>query len=98
MITNATQLLINVKGKDKTHPRTSNEDSEGQQSYSSTLSLTSALDGGGWSTPSPGRYTRGPLNSRLGGPQGRSGRVRKISPPYGFDPRTVQPVASLHTD
>ena len=28
------------------------------------------------------------------GPQGRSGQVRKISPPPGFDPRTVQPVAS----
>ena len=34
-----------------------------------------------------------PLYRRLGGPQGRSGRVRKISPPPGFDPRTVQPVA-----
>jgi hypothetical protein len=33
-----------------------------------------------------------------GGPQGRSGRVRKISPPPGFDTRTVQPVASLYTD
>ena len=32
------------------------------------------------------------------GPQGRSGRVRKISPPPGFDPRTVQPVASRYTD
>jgi len=31
---------------------------------------------------------------RLGGPQGRSGQVRKISPPPGFDPRTVQPVGS----
>jgi hypothetical protein len=30
----------------------------------------------------------------LGGPQGRSGRVRKMSPPLGFDPRTAQPVAS----
>jgi hypothetical protein len=30
----------------------------------------------------------------LGGSQGRSGRVRKISPLPGFDPRTVQPVAS----
>jgi hypothetical protein len=29
---------------------------------------------------------------------GRSGRVRKISPPPGFDPRTVQPVASRYTD
>ena len=25
--------------------------------YISTLSLTSALDGGGWSTPRPGRFT-----------------------------------------
>ena len=31
-------------------------------------------------------------------PQGRSGRVRKISPPPGFDPRTVQPVVSRYTD
>ena len=30
--------------------------------------------------------------------QGPSGRVRKISPPPGFDPRTVQPVASRYTD
>ena len=29
------------------------------QRYSSTLSLTSALDGGGWSTPHPGRFTPG---------------------------------------
>jgi len=34
----------------------------------------------------------------MGGSQGRSGRVRKISPPPGFDPRTVQPVASGNTD
>ena len=27
--------------------------------YSSTLPSTSALDGGGWSTPSPGRFTPG---------------------------------------
>jgi hypothetical protein len=32
------------------------------------------------------------------GSQGRSGRLRKISPPPGFDPRTVQPVASRYTD
>ena len=30
---------------------------KGERSYSSTLSLTSALDGGGWSTPRPGRFT-----------------------------------------
>ena len=45
----------------------------------------------------PGK-TRYPLYRRLGGPQGRSGRVRKVSPPPGFDLRTVQPVASRYTD
>jgi hypothetical protein len=40
--------------------------------------------------------TRYPLCWRLGGPQGRSGRVRKISSPPEFDPRTVQPVASRY--
>jgi hypothetical protein len=38
------------------------------------------------------------LYRKLGGHQGRSGRVRKILPPLGFDPRTVQPVASRYTD
>ena len=41
----------------------------------------------------PGK-TQYPLHRRLGGPQGLSEQVRKISPPPGFDPRTVQPVAS----
>ena len=39
-----------------------------------------------------------PLCRKLGGPQSLSGRVRKISLPPGFDPRTVQPVASRDTD
>jgi hypothetical protein len=39
-----------------------------------------------------------PFYRRLGGPQGQSGRVRKISPPPGLDPLTVQPVASRYTD
>jgi hypothetical protein len=34
----------------------------------------------------------------LSRPQGRSGRVWKISPQPGSDPRTVQPIASCHTD
>jgi hypothetical protein len=46
---------------------------------------------------SPGK-TRYPLHRKLGGPQGRSGQVRKISPLPGFDPRTVQPVDSRYTD
>jgi hypothetical protein len=88
----------------KVQPRTSNEGSEGEQKYSSTLSLTSALDGGVGSqrhTPAalpPGKETLYPLYRRLSGPQGRYGRVRKISPPPGFDPRTLQPVASRYTD
>jgi len=46
-------------------------------------------------TPGKSRY---PLYRRLVGTQGRSGQVRKISPPPGFDLRTVQPVASRYTD
>jgi hypothetical protein len=42
--------------------------------------------------------TRYPLYGRMSGAQGRSGRVRKISPLPEFDPRTVQPVASHYTD
>jgi hypothetical protein len=49
-------------------------------------------------TALPPGNTRYPLYRRLGGPQGRSGRVRKISPPPGFDPRTFQPVVSRYTD
>ena len=45
----------------------------------------------------PGK-TRYPLYRRLGGPQSRSGRVREILPPLGFDPPAVQPVASRYTD
>jgi hypothetical protein len=44
----------------------------------------------------PGK-TQYSLCRRLGGPQGRSGRVRKISPPTGFDPPTVQPIAILYS-
>ena len=65
--------------------------------------MTTALEGGEGSVSRPGRSlppgkTRYPLYRRLGGPQGLSGQVRKISPPPGFDPRTVQPVASRYTD
>ena len=63
-----------------------------------------------WSTPrpiyfTPRKETRCPLYRRLGGHQGRSGRVGKIWPPQGFNPRpplgfdsrSVQPVASRCT-
>ena len=56
--------------------------------YNSTPSLTSALYGVGGqrhapATLPPGK-TRYSLYRRLGGPQDRSGRVRKISPPTGI--------------
>jgi hypothetical protein len=58
--------------------------------------------GGGRSRPGPGRFTprteiRYPFFRRLGGTQGRSGWVRKISPTPDFDPRTVQPLAGRYT-
>jgi len=46
---------------------------------------------------SPGT-TRYLLYRGLVEPQGSSGQVQKISPPPGFDPRTVQLVASRYTD
>jgi len=65
--------------------------------------MTTALERGEGSASRASRSlplgkTRYPLYRRLGGPQGRSGQVRKISPPPGFDPRTVQPLASRYTD
>ena len=65
--------------------------------------MTMALKGSEGSASRPGRSlppgkTRYPLYGRLGGPQGRSGQVQRISPPPGFYPRTVQPVASHYTD
>ena len=85
------------------HPFIGHEGPQGEQRYSSTLFLTSALEGGEGSASRPGRTlhpgkTRSPFYRRLGGSQGRSGEVRKISPPPEFDPRTVQPVGSRYTD
>ena len=38
------------------------------------------------------------LCRRLGGLQGWCGQMRKILPPPGFDPQTIQPVVSRHTN
>jgi hypothetical protein len=51
--------------------------------------MTTALEGSEGSASRPGRTLppgkiRYPLYRRLGGPQGRSGQVRKISPPTGI--------------
>ena len=46
----------------------------------------------------PLEVARYPLYKRLCGPQGHCGQVREISLPPGFDPRTVQTVASCCTN
>ena len=38
--------MVIVKGKGKVRPKTGHKDPEGEQKYSSVLSLTSVLDGG----------------------------------------------------
>ena len=50
-----------IKVKGKLHPISCHEGPEGEKRYSSTsiLSLTSALDGRGWSSPRPGLFTSG---------------------------------------
>jgi len=42
---------------DKVHSQTGHEGAEMKQRNSSTLSLTRALDGSGWSTPRPGQLS-----------------------------------------
>jgi len=61
--------------------------------------MTTALEGGEGSVSHrghslPSGKTRYPSYRRLGGPQSQSVQVRKILPPPGFNPRTVQPLAS----
>jgi hypothetical protein len=46
----------------------------------------------------PRQETRYLLYRRLCKPQGQYGRVREISPPPKFNPRTIQRVASCYTD
>ena len=87
------------KGNVRDHPLTGHAGAEVQYRCSSTLSLTTALYGMGGQQHAPAafpprespgtRCTAGWLGHRAG-----LGRVRKISPPPGFDPRTFQPVAS----
>jgi hypothetical protein len=96
------QRLINfvVKGKGKAHPITEHKGPK-ERRYSSALSSASELDGVGGYRDVPTAFTT-EKESRYqlygGGPPGRSGRVRKISPLLGFDLRTAQSVASRCTD
>ena len=96
------RFLLKLIGKGKGQPRTDHEGPKGEQMYSSTLPPTSALDGVGGQHHVQAALPPGkdpvPIVQEAGGPQGRSGRVRKISPTPGFDPRTVEPVGSRCTD
>ena len=75
-------LFREQHGKGKVQPRTGQEGPAGEYRYSSTLSLFSTLDGVGGQRHAPAALppekTRFPLYRRLGGTQGRYGRVRKI--------------------
>jgi hypothetical protein len=51
LVTVSESSLIKIKGKANVHTMTCNEGTEGEWRFSSTLSLISALDVGGWLTP-----------------------------------------------
>jgi hypothetical protein len=90
-------------GKAKAQLIICHKDIEGKLSYSSTLSLTSALDRvcGQRKVPAalplgkrPGTHCIGDLVD----PRAGLGRCGKPTLPPGFDPRTVQPLATRYTD
>jgi len=92
-----TELVVKAKGQ----PLTGHESPVVEHSYSSTLSLTSALDGvGGQRTSRPFYPRETPGIHCTGGWVGsRTGLdgCGKSRPTHGFDPRTVQRVASCYT-
>ena len=82
-------VRLKSKSKDKIRSGTGHEVPGEELRYSSTISLTSALDGVGWLKLLPDRFTtrkemRYPLYRRLGGPQRQSQWVRKTSPLSGI--------------
>jgi hypothetical protein len=85
----------NNNNNNKFHPRTDNEVPEGDQRYSCTLSLTSALDGaGGQCHPPialPPGMTQYPLYGRLGGPLRPVWTVAENLPPPAFNPGPSRP-------
>jgi len=103
-VTFQTHPSVQGKGKGKVHNRTDHDDLEGREVYLCSFFNLVTRWGGGWTVSATLRplyseqETRYTLYRRLGGPQSRSGRVRKISRSPGFDSRTVQPVANRYTD
>jgi len=90
-------MMKSVEGKGKVHLRTYHEGPEREYKYSS-ITVTSAQAGGGWSMPFSGFFTTGKDTRyhHTGGwvwYQGPYIWVHKISPILGFSP-----VASHRTD
>ena len=59
VVETSSTLRVKCTRKGKVHCRTGHEGTEGEIRYSSTLTLTSTLDGGGWLRSRPGRFTSG---------------------------------------
>jgi len=59
VVSEGTVSYIHTKGEGEDLPRTGHERPKWELIYSCALSLTSALEGVGWSTPRPVRFTRG---------------------------------------
>ena len=70
------------------------------KAQSSTLSLTSALDGVGGQRHAPAALPLGkkPGTHFIGSPRAGLDGCGKSRPPPGFDSRMVQPVASRYND
>jgi hypothetical protein len=99
------QQIINthIKKKGKVHPRTCHEGPQGEYRYSSTLSFTLVLDGGGWLTTRPGRFTPGkrdsvPIVQEAGWAPGPVWMGAENHAPLGLNPHTVQPIVSRYTN
>ena len=73
--------MVKVKVRINFTPNMPLETQREEERYSSTRSLTSALDGGGWSMPRPGRFVpkkenRHPFHRKQGVTYGRFGGLR----------------------
>jgi hypothetical protein len=95
--------LVSLLNKKRSDPVTGPEWPRGWVELELYSFESSALEGGEWSASRPGLNlppgkTRYPLYERLGGPQSRSGEVRKISPPTGIRSPDRLPVVSRYTD
>jgi hypothetical protein len=90
------------KRKGKGYPITGHEGAEGEYRYSSTLSITSALHvlGGQRHAPAalPPERDPVPIVQEAGWAPGQVWTGAENLAPPGFDPWTLQPVASRYTD